>query len=151
MFKWTEQCNNAFNLLKSDLVKMPRLHYPNPNKLFKLFTDMSKHSYSSILHQEEVSTHLKVELNLVPIAYFSSTFGKTQQLWNTTQKESYAVYESIQMFSFYLAGIKCTLYCDHKPITPFFTTDMSNPVLNHWALELQQFDIKFKHILGKGM
>ena len=31
-FKWTKQCNNAFNLLESDLVKMPRLHYPNPNK-----------------------------------------------------------------------------------------------------------------------
>ena len=26
---------------------------------------------------------------------------------------------------------------------------MSNPVLDHWALELQQFDIQFKHILGK--
>ena len=36
VFKWTEQCNNAFNLLKSDLVKMPRLKYPNSNKLFKI-------------------------------------------------------------------------------------------------------------------
>ena len=27
VFKWTEQYNNAFNLLKSDLVKMPRLQY----------------------------------------------------------------------------------------------------------------------------
>ena len=26
---------------------------------------------------------------------------------------------------------------------------MSNPVLDHWALELHQFDIQFKHILGK--
>ena len=25
VFKWTQQCNNAFNLLKSDLVEMPRL------------------------------------------------------------------------------------------------------------------------------
>ena len=32
VFKWTGQCNNAFNLLKSDLVKIPRLQYPNPNK-----------------------------------------------------------------------------------------------------------------------
>ena len=40
-------------------------------------------------------------------------------------------------------------YCDHKPLTPFFSTGMSSPVLNHWALELQQFDIQFKHILSK--
>ena len=41
------------------------------------------------------------------------------------------------------------LYCDHKPLTPFFTTGMSSPVLDRWALELQQLDIKFKHIQGK--
>ena len=59
MFKWTKQCNNAFNLLKSDLVKMARLQFPNPNKMLKLFPDVSKHSYSSILHQEEVSDQPK--------------------------------------------------------------------------------------------
>ena len=45
VFKWTKQCNNVFNLLKSDLVKMPRLQYTNPNKPFKLFTDMPKQGY----------------------------------------------------------------------------------------------------------
>ena len=34
VFEWTEQCNNAFNLLKSELVKMPRFQCPNPNKMF---------------------------------------------------------------------------------------------------------------------
>ena len=74
---------------------MPRLQYPNPNKPFKLFTDASKHSYSGILHQEEVCDWPNVEPNPVPIAYFSGSFSKTQQLWNTTQKECYAVYQSI--------------------------------------------------------
>ena len=41
-FKWPEQCENAFNLLKAKLAKMPALQYPNPNKHFKLFTDASK-------------------------------------------------------------------------------------------------------------
>ena len=48
-----------------------------------------------------------------------------------------------------LAGTKCTLYCDHKPLAPFFTTDMSNLVLDHCTLKLQQFDIQFEHILAK--
>ena len=51
--------------------------------------------------------------------------------------------------AFYLGGTMCTLYSDHKPLAAFFTTDMSSPVLDRWALELQQFDIKFKHIQGK--
>ena len=86
---WTKQCKSAFKLLKSALDEMPQLQYPNPRKPFKLFMDASKHSYSGILHQEEVSNQLKAEPNLVPIAYFSGSFSKTQQLWNTTQKKCY--------------------------------------------------------------
>ena len=70
---------------------MPRLQYPIPNKSFKLFTDASKHSYSGILHQEGVYDQVNVVPNLVLVAYFSSSFSKTQQLWNTTQNECYTV------------------------------------------------------------
>ena len=133
VFKWTEQCGNAFRLLKLELVKVPRLQYPNPNKPFMLFTHASKHSYSGILHQDETPHHPGAEVNLIPIAYFSGSFGRTQQLWNTTQKECYAFYRSIKKFGFYLAGTKCTLYCDHKPLAPFFMTGMSSPVLDRWA------------------
>ena len=52
-------------------------------------------------------------------------------------------------FSFYLTGTDCTLYCDHKPQTPFFTTGMLSHALDQWTLELQQFNIKFEHIQGK--
>ena len=41
-FNWTEQCETAFKLLKAELAEMPALQYPNPNKPFKLFTDVSK-------------------------------------------------------------------------------------------------------------
>ena len=98
--------------------------------------DAFKHHYLGILHQEEVSDQLKVEPYLVPIVYFSGSFSETQQLWNTTQKECYAVYQSIQKFSLYLAGTKCTHYCDHKQLALFFTTGMSSPLLNHWSLDL---------------
>ena len=50
---------------------------------------------------------------------------------------------------FFLTGASCMLYCDHKPLAPFFTTGMSSPSLDRWALELQQFNIKFQHIQGK--
>ena len=109
VFTWTEQCNNVFKLLKSELVKMPTLQYPNPNKPFKLFTDASKHSYSGILYQEETPGKPGAEANLIPIAYFSGSFGRTQQPWNTSQKESYAVAQ-------------------------FFTTGMSSPVLTDGPL-----------------
>ena len=71
---------------------MPMLQYPYPNKPFKLFTDVSKHSYLGILHQEETSGKPGAEADLIPIAYFSGSFGRTQPLWNNTQKECYVVY-----------------------------------------------------------
>ena len=65
------------------------------------------------------------------------------------QKEVLHCYRSIQKFAFYLACAECTLYCDHKPLAPFFTTGMSSPVLDRWALELQQCNIKYQCIKGK--
>ena len=109
------------------------LQYPNPNRPFKLFTDASKHSYLGILHQEETPGKPGAEVNLIPTAFFSGSFGRTQQMWNTTKKECYVVYQSFKKFAFYLTGAKCTLYCDHKPPTPFFTTGRSSPVLDRWA------------------
>ena len=82
-FEWTEQCENAFKLLKAELTKIPALQHPNPNKPFKLFTGTFKHSYSGILHQEKEGQADTDEPELIPIAYFSDTFNKTQQLWNT--------------------------------------------------------------------
>ena len=125
---------------------MPALQYPNPNKLF---TDASKHSHSKIIHKEKEGQADTDEPELIPIAHFSGTFNKTQHLWNTTQKECNAVYRSVQKFAFYLKGIDCTLYCDHKTLTTFFTTGMSSHVLDQWTLELQQFSVKFDHMKGK--
>ena len=64
-------------------------------------------------------------------------------------KEAYAAYWSVQKFQFYLGGALCYLHCDHKPLMPFFLANMKNPTLNRWALELNEYNIVFKHIAGK--
>ena len=78
--KWMKHCGNAFKLLKEELTKMSALQYSNPNEPFRLFTDTSKHSYSGILHQEKEGQVDAEEPELIPIAYFSDTFNRTQQL-----------------------------------------------------------------------
>ena len=144
-FQCLEQCNNAFNILKQELYKMPSLQYQDPNKPFKLFTDASKYSYSDILHQAKYEEPAQ----LIPIAYISGSSNHTQQLWNITQKECYVVYRSINKFSFYLTGAECTLYWDHKLLAPFLTTGMKSKTMDRWALKLQQYNIKFQHVAGK--
>ena len=123
---------------------MPSLQYPDPNKPF-LFTGASDHTYSGILNQAQDK-----ELDqLILIGYFSGIFYHTQQLWNVTQKECYVVYNSIDKFSFYITGAECILYCDHKPLAPFLMTGMKSQTMDRWALELQQYNVKFKQVAGK--
>ena len=93
--------------------------------------------------------HIQRNQNLFQLHIFQVHLIKPSNFWNTTQKECYAVYKSVQKFAFYLTGTDFTLYCDHKPLTPFFTTEMSSHVLDWWTLELQQFNLMFEYILGK--
>ena len=53
---------------------MPTLQDPNPNKPYKLFIDAYKYSYSRILNQEKEGE----PDTLIPIVYFSDSFGRTQ-------------------------------------------------------------------------
>ena len=50
-FKWTEQCQEAFDLMKESLTVIPLLSYPDPNKRFILYTDASDTCVGAVLCQ----------------------------------------------------------------------------------------------------
>ena len=70
-FQWSMQCDNVSNIIKEEFCKMPPLQYPDPNKPFKLLTDVSNYSYSGILHQAEDEGSVQ----LIPFSYFSGSFN----------------------------------------------------------------------------
>ena len=80
-----------------------------------LFTDASHYAYSSILTQAADSPK---DLRLV--AFTSGTFSEMQHRWSATEKETYAVYQSILKFDLYVRGAKCVLHYDHKPLGAIF-------------------------------
>ena len=84
-----------------------------------------------------------VEVSLIPIAYFLGSFGGAWQLWGT----AWGVVWSTSPFI--LAGAGCAMCCGHRPLAPFFMAGVSSPVLNRWALKLQQLNIKFEYIQDK--
>ena len=99
-FVWITQCDRAFEILKEELCKMPTLQYPNPSKLYKLFTDASKYSYSGIFHEgneDEPDT-------LIPIAYFSGSFSKTATVEHVTQKNVMQSTSLLNSFHFIWQG-----------------------------------------------
>ena len=78
-FEWTDICQKYFGLLKSKLLESPILQYPDPNKLYVLFTDASKYAWSCVLTQE-YSHNLegKERKVLHPITYMSRLFKGSQ-------------------------------------------------------------------------
>ena len=51
-FKWMEQCQEAFDLMKKSLTVIPLLSYPDPNKRFILYTDASDTCIGAVLCQK---------------------------------------------------------------------------------------------------
>ena len=143
-FNWTKECNTAFMSLREKLMEDPVLISPQVDKDYIIHCDASKYSYSGILQQTRPGTE-----ELAPVAYFSENFDKTQVKWNITEKEAYAIYNSVKKFAFYITGAKTTVFSDHKPLKNFFEGGMSITKLDRWSLELQEFDISLEFIQGK--
>ena len=125
VFKWSEECKNAFELLKEKLIS------PQVNKNYVRHCNASNYSYSGILQQTSPGTD-----ELAPVAYFSGNFNKTQVKWNITEKEAYIIYKSVKRFAFYITGAKTTVFSDHKPLRNFFEGGMNIAKLDRWSLEL---------------
>jgi len=51
-FKWTPNCQAAFDMLKLELAKCIMLTYPNFSKPFKIYTDASKLQLSAVISQD---------------------------------------------------------------------------------------------------
>ena len=78
-FKWTQKCQESFELLKASLMTDPILTYPDPNLPYVLFTDASKYAWACILTQEKMNVIEGKETRLLhPITYMSGLFKGSQ-------------------------------------------------------------------------
>ena len=96
-FEWTEKCQKSFDNPRELLVKYPILQYPDPNKDYTLFTDMSKFGYVGLLIQEYEEDGV---MKYHPICYLSGLFRESQLNWATLTKEAYAIYMAVWKINF---------------------------------------------------
>ena len=86
---------------------------------------------------------------LHPIAYISGLFHGSQLNWAALTKEVYAIYLSVKKLAFYITDADITLRSNHLPLKWFLLKNTLNDKVNNWAIELETYRIKFKHIKGK--
>ena len=131
-FEWTQQCQNSFELLKSSLMTVPILTYPDPNLPYVLFTDASKYALACLLMQEKTHTLEEKETKwLHPITYMSGLFRGSQLNWACLTKKAYAIYMSIKKLAYYLEDADITLRSDHLPLKKFLAKNTLNSKVNN--------------------
>ena len=101
-FVWTKVCQRSFDLLKCKLIEKPILVYPDPNKLYILFTDASKYAWSCVLTQAYTNEVNGKKMTILhPITYQSGLFKGSPVNWACLTKEAYAIYMSIKKLEYY--------------------------------------------------
>ena len=131
----------AFNTLKSALLEVPILHYPDPSKCYIVYTDTSDDVCRAQLSEECDGQEL-------PVAFLSHTFKDTQWKWKTMEQEAYGVYYVVIKWNYCLQGSDIIVFNDHKLLQKFLNGKNVNNKVNRWSLKLATYNIKFEWISG---
>lgn len=141
-FVWTENCEQAFQKLKTALLSPRILQYPVFDKNFYITTDASKIACGAILSQEKDGMQF-------PIAYASRAFTKGESNKATIEQELIAIQWAINHFRPYVYGNKFIVRSDHKPLTYLYSLKNPSSRLTRIRLELEEYEFVIEHIKGK--
>jgi hypothetical protein len=109
--EWTEERNEAFEILKKKLIEAPILQFPNLEKEFILCTDASGKGVGAVLAQE----------NDEGKEVASKMMNKADQNYPITEQECLAIIWAVQHFHKFLIGRKFTIVTDHSALKTLTT------------------------------
>ena len=141
-WKWTTDCETAFQELKKRLTSAPILAYPQVNGAeFILDTDASNFAIGAVLSQVQDGKERV-------IAYGSRSLDKPERNYCVTQREMLAVVFFPRHFKHYLLGRRFTLRTDHGSLTWLQNFKEPDGQIHRWIQQLSQFHMKIVHRPG---
>jgi hypothetical protein len=114
-FHFDENCDEAFNLLKSELTSYPVLRLYNPSAQTELHTDASTQGLGAILLQKQADG------NWAPVAYFSQVTNKAESNYHNFELEMLAIVKAIQRFHIYLYALREQNSCNYHNFTIIYS------------------------------
>lgn len=141
-FEWTAECNNAFEYLKTELMKPTLLQYPDFGKEFCITTDASKQACGAVLTQDHNGQQL-------PVAYASRMFTQGESNKSTTEQELTAIHWAINHFRPYIYGKHFMVKSDHRPLSYLFSMKNPSSKLTRMRLDLEEYDFTVEYLKGK--
>ena len=138
-FKWTDECQKAFDEIKKRIVNNPKLYFLDYSKDIYIRSDASKLGCGGQLFQV-------VDGRDRPVAYISRTFSATEQKWSTLEIELFAVVYCMKKWAPLIDGHPVTVLCDHRNVLQLAKAQA--PKIVRWRLMLQQFNYRVLHVEG---
>ncbi len=133
-FHWSDQCQRAFEQLKTCLNSPPVLGHPNLQQPFTVYTDASDTGLGAVLTQRREQGVEEV------IAYASRSLNPAETNYSVTEKECLAVDWALERWQHYLEHRLFTIVTDHSALQWVMSSTKTTSRLIRRDLRLQKFD-----------
>ena len=145
-WRWTDECQEAFETLRDSLSSESCVGYYDPKKETSVYTDASPFGISAVIIQNSPG---KEDHKL--ISYSSRALNSAEQRYSQIERECLGIVYACEHNKLYLYGTQYKMYCDHKPIVTLLNNPNSVVPLRieKMTLSLQGYTFDLQHIAGK--
>ena len=137
-WKWTPECQYAFETLKGEIPSRPVSAYPDYIKPFRLCTDASNIGLGAILAQKQDGKE-KI------ICSASRTLNNAETNCSTTKKECLAIVWDVQVFRPFLVATHFEILTDHYALQWLRSLKSTSAILHRWAAALEDYRFTIIH------
>ena len=144
-FRWTTECETAFEDLRKHLLNVAALYHFDPRLESKLETDASDGVIAGAFSQ------LHDDGQWYPIAFYSHVLVGHEANWEIHDKELYAIVEAFKKWRPELMSVqsRIVVYSDHRSLEYFMTTKVLTAKQVRWMEFLSDFNFRIMFTSGK--
>ena len=144
-FQWTDNCQRAFERLKSELASKPVVQPYSLKNEVTITIDASEKAIGGVLSQEGQ-----------PVIYVSKTLSQAEQRYSNIEREALAIVFVVKRLKQFLLGRKFNLETDHRPLEFILAPNKELPKtvsarITRWAISLMAFDYEIKYKEGSSI
>ncbi|EFO85571.1 hypothetical protein CRE_29108 [Caenorhabditis remanei] len=144
-FKWTSECQNAFDRIKQILHSDLLLTHYDPKLPIIVAADASQYGIGAVISHQFPDGSEKA------IYHISKALTAPQRNYSQIEKEAFGLITAVTKFHRFIHGRHFTLRTDHKPLLSIFGEKKGIPVysanrLQRWAIILLNYDFNIEYI-----
>ncbi len=137
-YEWDETCNEAFETLKSILVKASMLKLPNFDKDFEIHSDAFNFAIKGVLVQ-----------NGRLVAFESKKLSEMERRWPTHEEKMWVVIHCLKTWGHHIGSKDVVVWTDNVTLKYFATQPKLSSKQVRWQDTLALFNVDIRHKPGK--